>query len=621
MALGFYNPLQRLLDGPLNVSGQPERTPEGLINRPSPVYDFASVMGENTVPKMPAEMYLRGGIGGIGGGQFSAPAEPNTPEFNALKAKRAELQEQMKTIPIGIRGGTNEFGQNPRPAITAFGPKYNPTQQETDDLARYKSILSQQNEIDSQISSMMPNQGLGVQLDGSAPAPYAASVDQVTRGLDPVTQQLLFGLDGEGGFIPGAMRAAERTFFDDQGNPVVIPEQVADLTQDQLDAFQLARSGIGSEGRFLTDAEAQYRKGLAEQQNYLKDALSQYRSGVDTQGSFLGDAEAAYRSGIGSLMGGLERGLGVTEGATERFRDDLSGVEDLMRETTRGYDPSMTEQFYNPYEDRVVQQTISDVMDAGDRADIAQTARNIATGGESAFGSRARLNAAERREALGRGLGEALGGIRSRGFTEAQRTGLGEFGRQLASERSAASGLAGLARSGYGADTQLGNLYGNIGQQQMLGQSRLGSALSGLGQQRMGGLTGLFGALSGAGQQTASAYGGLGGALSGLGRQGQTQRFGDIQALLGGGNLQQQQAQQQLQASRANALQAQTAPLLQYQSLLPFIQTVPTGAMQTNIGFQPTPSPLQAGLGVGLSALGALGNFMNPNPYYSQSNP
>ena len=415
--------------------------------------------------------------------------------------------------------------------------------------------------------------------------PYAATVDQVTRGLDPVTAQLLFGLDGEGGFIPGAMRAAERTFFDDQGNPVVIPEQVADLTQDQLDAFQLARSGVGSERRFLTDAEA------------------------------------AYRSGIGSLMGGLERGLGVTEGATRRFKDDLTDVRDIMRGTTRGYDPSMTEQFYNPYEDRVVQQTISDVMDAGDRADVAQTARDLMTGGESAFGSRARLNAAERREALGRGLGEALGGIRSRGFTEAQRTGLGEFGRQLASERAAASGLAGLARSGYGADTQLGNLYGNIGQQQMLGQSRLGSALSGLGQQRMGGLTGLAGALSGAGQQTASAYGGLGGALSGLGRQAQTARFGDIQALLGGGNLQQQQAQQQLQASRANALQAQTAPLLQYQSLLPFIQTVPTGAMQTSIGFQPTPSPLQAGLGVGLSALGAIGNFLNPNPYYSQANP
>ncbi len=477
MALGFYNPLQRLLDGTggrdnLNVTGQPVRSPEGGINRPSPVYDRPAFT--------PA-------------GAFN----PMVYHYTNPMVYQGPSDRELMPAEMYLRG------DRPPPQETFQNPS----------------------------------------------APYAATVDQVTRGLDPVTQQLLFGLDGEGGFIPGAMRAAERTFFDDEGNPVVIPEQVADFTQDQLDAFQLARSGVGSEGRFLSDAEA------------------------------------AYRSGIGSLTGGLERGLGVTEGATERLMEDLSGVEDIMRGTTRGYDPSMTEQFYNPYEDRVVQQTISDVLDAGDRADMAQTARDIATGGESAFGSRARLTAQERREALGRGLGEALGGIRSRGFTEAQRTGLGEFGRQLASERAAASGLAGLARSGYGAGTALGNLYGNIGQQQMLGQSRLGSA------------------------------------LSGLGRQAQTARFGDIQSLLGGGNLQQQLAQQQLQASRANALQAQTAPLLQYQSLLPFIQTVPTGAMQTNIGFQPTPSPLQAGLGVGLSALGALGNFMNPNAYYSPANP
>jgi hypothetical protein len=492
MALGFYNPLQRLLDGAGNRDN---------LTRAKPNYDLA-----DRPALIPPNMIGRDFY--IGLGDDGTPAAPRSVSSRAGKT----LEEYQ-----------------------AIKPQQNP-QRIRDDMRAEGS----QNPMPYPVTPRQPQQD---------PMPYAATVDQVTRGLDPVTQQLLFGLDGEGGFIPGAMRAAERTFFDDEGNPVVIPEQVADFTQDQLDAFQLARSGVGSEGRFLSDAEA------------------------------------AYRSGIGSLTSGLERGLGVTEGATERLMEDLGGVEDIMRGTTRGYDPSMTEQFYNPYEDRVVQQTISDVLDAGDRADMAQTARDIATGGESAFGSRARLTSQERREALGRGLGEALGGIRSRGFTEAQRTGLGEFGRQLASERAAASGLAGLARSGYGAGTALGNLYGNIGQQQMLGQSRLGSA------------------------------------LSGLGRQAQTARFGDIQSLLGGGNLQQQLAQQKLQASRANALQAQTAPLLQYQSLLPFIQTVPTGAMQTNIGFQPTPSPLQAGLGVGLSALGALGNFMNPNAYYSPANP
>ena len=96
------------------------------------------------------------------------------------------------------------------------------------------------------------------------------------------------------------------------------------------------------------------------------------------------------------------------------------------------FDPSMTQQFFNPFEDRVVQQTIQDVMEAGEKRDIQQRARDIQTGGLSAFGSRARLTAADRQEALGRGLAEALGGIRLSGFSEAQRTALGQFGDQYA---------------------------------------------------------------------------------------------------------------------------------------------------------------------------------------------
>ena len=96
------------------------------------------------------------------------------------------------------------------------------------------------------------------------------------------------------------------------------------------------------------------------------------------------------------------------------------------------FDPNMTQQFFNPFEDRVVQQTIQDVMEAGEKRDIQQRARDIQTGGLSAFGSRARLTAADRQEALGRGLAEALGGIRQSGFSEAQRAALGQFGDQYA---------------------------------------------------------------------------------------------------------------------------------------------------------------------------------------------
>ena len=34
--------------------------------------------------------------------------------------------------------------------------------------------------------------------------PFVSGVTKTETRLDPITQQLLFGLDGEGGFIPGA---------------------------------------------------------------------------------------------------------------------------------------------------------------------------------------------------------------------------------------------------------------------------------------------------------------------------------------------------------------------------------------------------------------------------------
>ena len=120
--------------------------------------------------------------------------------------------------------------------------------------------------------------------------------------------------------------------------------------------------------------------------------------------------------------------LDATRGGVGSLQSGLGESADILRSTLGGYDPSMTSQFYDPFEDRVVQQTIEDIMEQGAKSDIGARASDIARGGESAFGSRARLGASERQEALGRGLAEALGGIRSRGFQQAQQTGLGVFG-------------------------------------------------------------------------------------------------------------------------------------------------------------------------------------------------
>jgi hypothetical protein len=82
-----------------------------------------------------------------------------------------------------------------------------------------------------------------------------------------------------------------------------------------------------------------------------------------------------------------------------------------------------------------------------------------------------------------------------------------------------------------------------------------------------------------------------------------------LQALTGIGGLQQQQQQAVLDAQRQAALQAQAAPLAQYQALQPFVGMAPTGQTQISTQFAPAPSPLQAGIQTGLATLSGLGNL------------
>ena len=370
--------------------------------------------------------------------------------------------------------------------------------------------------------------------DAAGDSPYVSGINQTSTTADATTQQLLFGLDGEGGFIPGAMQAAESTFFNPDGTPRVVDQEVAGLTPDQLRAMQLTRDQVGIQDRFLGDAESAYREGiersdigLERQRSLANQALDTTRMGVEEEralrdrglegllssigegrelaagatsdlygrlgetegiqrgaadqfGRRLGEAESIERGAVdefgrrlsetesidrgavdqfGQRIGeteGIQRGAvdqfgnrlsdveARGEGAADRFGSRLAGAEQrgldaargfgqelggieslqrgaaqdfgsrlgeseaLIRGTTGAYDQDLTRQFFDPYEDRVVDQTIEDVLRGGDKADMAQIAQDISRGGESAFGSRARLTADERRESLGRGLAKEL---------------------------------------------------------------------------------------------------------------------------------------------------------------------------------------------------------------------
>ena len=257
------------------------------------------------------------------------------------------------------------------------------------------------------------------------------------------------------------------------------------------------------------DVRGQVDPVLAQQDVFEKQTDPLIRAlyfGTADQPGYLNQLQQATANLIGSDVP-LQQTAGLSEleqMAQDRAIADLGVAEpfigeraDLIRGSTRQFDPSMTQQFFNPFEDQVVQQTIQDVLEAGEKRDIDQRARDIQTGGLSAFGSRARLSAAERQRALGRGLTEALGGIRQTGFDQAQRdalsafaqqrqaeqtaaTGLGQVGTQLADLRAAdRSSLAGFGQTGRGIEeTGLGRLF----QQQLDAQGRPLQALQVTGQ-------------------------------------------------------------------------------------------------------------------------------------------
>ena len=469
------------------------------------------------------------------------------------------------------------------------------------------------------ISSNRISEEQGTDPIQSMPAPVGA-LDPVLLGQtaqenlnDPLVRALYFGTQDQPGFYQQLQQAGANLIGQD-----VPLQQTAGLTPLELLARQQAVAGLGGFEPFL-----QQNRQLVEQ------AIDQSRRAEELRDPYYGIAEQQLQTGLGEELGGIGQARDITTGATDRFGRSLGGLgrqaigstaqfggrlgesEDLFRGTVGGYDQGLTQQFYNPFEDAVVQRTIEDVMEAGDKQDIASRAREISAG---AFGgSRARLGAQERREALGEGLAKALGSIRQQGFSEAQRTGLSEFARQRAAERAAASGLSGLATSRLGAQQQLGSTLRGLTGDEFAAQQQLASNLMGYGAAGSQARQNLASGMLGIGQQRGAGASALGQQLAGYGSQiggiGSTQeglRAGQRGELAGYGGIGRGIAETGLSRIYQQQLGQQQRPLGvlgQIGSMLPGYQQT-----STQIGSQyglPT-DPTAAGLGAAFSAYGAL---------------
>ena len=430
---------------------------------------------------------------------------------------------------------------------------------------------------------------------------------------DPLLRSLYFGTQDQPGFYQQLQQAGANLIGSD-----VPLQQTAGLTPLEVLARQQAISGIGG-----------FEPFLQQNQNLVNQAIDQSVRAEELRDPYYGRAERQMQMGLGEELGGIGQARGITTGATNRFGGSLGRLgrqaigstqdyggslgesEDLLRGTLGAYDPGMTQQFYNPYEDAVVQQTIDDVLEAGDKQDIAARAREISSG---AFGgSRARLGAEERRQDLGEGLAKALSGIRQTGYSQAQQTGLGEFARQREAERAASSGLAGLSGSRLGAQQQLGSTLRGLTGDQFGAQQQLAANLMGYGAAGSGARQNLATGLLGIGQQRGAGASALGSQLAGYGSQiggiGQTQeqmRAGQRGELSGYGGVGRGIAETGLGRIYQQQLGQQQRPLGvlgQIGSMLPGYQASQT---QIDSGYGMPTDPTAAGLGAAFSAYGAL---------------
>jgi hypothetical protein len=142
---------------------------------------------------------------------------------------------------------------------------------------------------------------------------------------------------------------------------------------------------------------------------------------------------------------------------------------------------------------------------------------------------------------------------------------------------------------------QIANIYGQQGQQfQGLGQGigQLAGQQFGIGQAQAQGLG-----------QMAGQLGQLGVQQGALGQTAQALQQGDINFLYNVGQAQQALDQQKADAARANQLQKVYAPYQQAGFLSDIYKGAPSSQMSTQVASQPTASPFQQAVGVGLGAL------------------
>jgi len=332
--------------------------------------------------------------------------------------------------------------------------------------------------------------------------------------------------------------------------PMFVPATEATaLSPTQVQAIDFAKQGVGAFEPYLQGASQAVTQGMDLTQRGALGA-----GGVNVTGQFqeaqnvLGRGMPVLGQGIGGLLG-----------------------------SAQAYDPKSASSYMNPYQQEVTQNTLGEMRR---QADIARQGMAAQAVGAGAFGgTREGVQRAEFERNVQDQMQQRIMQDYAQNYAQAQQAAMQGFeaqqGRQLASSQA-----LGNAAMQYG---QLGQGIGALTGQQAGIDLQRSSTLGALGGQ-MGTLGGQMGTLGQATQQLGAA---------------------DSSLLMGLGQIEQQNAQAQLDAVRATQLQEQMAPYQQLAFASDIYRGAPSTQMALTSQSAPSASPLQSALGLGIAGLSA----------------
>lgn len=415
------------------------------------------------------------------------------------------------------------------------------------------------------------------------------------------------------GLMDSAKALADATNLRALSGQYLSPDyKVAGMSPDQLAALQMGRQGIGAYQPFMTAAS----QGVSAGTNTLGEAAGVLR-GADTRGQF-GAAQAALNQSavpMNQMSQGAQltaQGIPLIGQGAQQFGGAQQSVQQgigALSGAAGMYDPSRVQQFMNPFQQQVIDESIRQINRQGDIS--LQDLQGQATRAGAFGGSREGVQRAELERALAEQKNAAIVGGLSQGYQNAAQQSQQAFeqqqGRQLA--QGQALGQAASTQGQLGSSLAgLSSLYGNLGSQ----QANIYGQQSQLGQSLGQGIGNLAGQQFGIGSQIAQGLGSLGTQQANIGMQnaalGQNaQSLGqqDTNFLYNLGSAQQKQGQAELDAARQNTLQKNMQPYQQAAFVSDIYKGAPSSQMSSMQQVQATPSPFQQVAGLGIAGISA----------------